>query len=175
MDELNRKLLMDAVSRHEVCLRSIANARDQADVVNYLAIMEGETWSESAFEAENRPMEYRHLLSLLDDLPMIEKRYAECGHVYLREIVAQRYAEVLAKVTDMAQLMSLAAHAHPDLRRFVILRFQEMLPQALESVTSDNLPSWFIHLLRQPSEMSNFLSEASCKKVIEKAQALLGA
>ncbi len=104
---------------------------------------------------------------------MIEKRYAECGHAYPKEIVAHRYFEALGNVTDMTQLMTLAVHAHPDLRRLVILRFQEILPQALSSVTSDNLPTWFIYLLRQSWEMSNFLSEASCRAVVGKAQALL--
>jgi hypothetical protein len=175
MDELNRKLLTDAVSRHEACLRSIADMRDQAAVVDRLITMESEAWSETSIEVENRPLEYRHLLSLLGDLALIEKRYGDCDHVYLKEIVAQRYAEILRNVTDITQLVSLAVHAHPDLRRLVILRFQELLPQALASVTSDNLPTWFVHLLRQPFEITNFLSEASCKAVIEKAQALLRA
>jgi hypothetical protein len=174
MNEATRKQLSDAASRHEACLRSIAGVHNQAEAVRRLVQIEREAWSESQLEAENRPLEYCHLLSLVDDLSAIEARYAACEHAHLKEIVAQRYAEALEGIGDMPRLMELAVRAHPDLRRLAILRFQQRLPDALREVKPEAIPRWFTRLLMQPSEMSNFLRQSSCRAVIGKVQELLG-
>lgn len=174
MNEATRKQLAEAVARHEACLRGIAGVHDQAEAIRRLIGIEREAWSESPVEAENRPLEYRHLLSLVANLAAIEERYAACTHPHLKEIAAQRYAETLQGIDDMQRLMELSAHAHPDLRRLSILRFQQRLPEALRGVSSDALPRWFTRLLMQPSEMANFLSQSSCRAVIGKVNELLG-
>jgi hypothetical protein len=174
MNEVPRNLLSEALAKHDICLHEIAGVHDQGEILRRLVEIERESWSESPVEAENRPMTYRHLLSLLDDPSVIEQRYAACEHDYLKEIVAQRYWEVLAGITDMTKLMELAVRAHPGLRSFAIIRFQERLPQALRDISQDKIPSWFTRLIVQPSEMSNFLSQASCRAVLEKARAFLG-
>jgi hypothetical protein len=173
MNEATRKQLAEAAARHEACMRGIAGVHDQAEAVRRLVRIEREAWSESPVEAENRPLEYRHLLSLVDDLAAIEARYAACEHVHLREIAAQRYAEALGGITDMQRLMELAVRAHPDLRRLAILRFQQRLPEALYEVKPEAIPRWFTRLLMQPSEMSNFLSQTSCQAVVGKVHELL--
>jgi hypothetical protein len=173
MNETTRQLLAGAVSKHETCLREIAEVRDQAEVLERLVEIERKSWFETPWEAENRPMTYRHLLSLLDDPSLLERRYAACEHEYLRSITAQRYWEALAAVADMTKLMELASQAHPGLRVFAVLRFQERLPEALKRMSPTNIPKWFTRLLMQPSEMANFLSQASCKAVIDKTRALL--
>lgn len=174
INEATRKQLSEAAARHEACLRGIAGVRDPTEAIRQLVNIEREAWSESPIEAENRPLEYRHLLSLVEDPAAIEERYAACAHPHLKEIAAQRYAETLQDIDDMQRLMELSAHAHPDLRRLAILRFQQRLPEALRGVSSDALPRWFTRLLMQPSEMANFLSQSSCRAVIGKVHELLG-
>jgi len=173
INEVTRKLLLEALGKHEICLREIAGVHDQAEVLRRLEEIERKSWSETPVEVENRPLIYRHLLSLLDDPVPVERRYAVCEHDYLKAIVAQRYWELLAGVTDMAKLMELAIQAHPGLRMFAVLRFQERLPEALRGISPAKIPRWFTHLLAQPSEMADFLSQASCRAVIDKARALL--
>jgi len=173
LNEATRNLLKEAVSKHETCMKEVGSAGDEQDVLRRLAEIEAETWSESAVEVDNRPMVYRHLVSLLDNLAVIEKRYADCEHDYLKAILAQRYWELLASVEAMAKLMDIAAHAHPGLRLLAVLRFQEALPNALSRISEQKIPRWFIRLLAQPSEMADFLSQASCRAVVEKAQRLL--
>lgn len=175
MNETTRKLLAEAVAKHETCMRALSGLRDPAEVVRRLVEIERASWSETPLEAENRPMTYRHLLSLLDDLSLLEQRYAACEHLYLKSIIAQRYWEVLGGVSDMAKLMELAIQAHPGLRDFAVLRFQERLPEALRKVVPGDMPKWYMRLLMQPWEMANFLSQASCRAVIEKTRALLAA
>jgi hypothetical protein len=173
MNETTRKLLAESVSRHEACMRELSGVRGRAEVVRRLVEIEHASWSETPLEAENRPMTYRHLLSLVDDLPLLEQRYAACEHLYLKSIIAQRYWEVLGGVSDMAKLMELAIQAHPGLRDFAVLRFQERLPEALRKIAPTDVPRWFMRLLMQPWEMANFLSQAFCRAVIEKTRALL--
>jgi hypothetical protein len=173
MNESTRKMLSEALVKHETCMRDVAGVHGRADVLRHLVEIEQKTWSESAVEVDNRPLTYRHLLTHLNDPPLIEERYGACEHDYLKAIVAQRYAELLGTLTDMAQLMELAVKAHVALRPFVILRFQQMLPDALKSVSADAIPRWFTHLLMQPSEMLNFLSQSSCRLVIGKVEELL--
>jgi len=173
MTDVTRKLLSEALSKHELCMREIAGVHDRAEILRRLVEIERETWSESPVEAENRPMTYRHLASLLEDPAVVEQRYAACEHDYLKAILAQRYWELLADITDMAKLMELAIHAHPGLRLLAVLRFQERLPEALKGVSVSEIPRWFIRLLVQPSEMANFLSQSSCRAVIEKTRALV--
>lgn len=173
MNESTRKLLSEALAKHETCMRDVAGAHDQADVLRRLVEIEQKTWSESAVEAEDRPLTYRHLLTELHDLSLIEQRYAACEHDYLKAIVQQRYAELLGTLTDMAQLTELAMKTNVALRPLVILRFQQLLPDALKSVSADAMPRWFTRLLMQPSEMLNFLSQSSCRLVIGKIQELL--
>ena len=173
INEVTRKLLSEALGKHEICLREIAAAHDQAEILRRLDEIERASWSETPVEVENRPLTYRHLLSLLEDPVLIERRYAACEHDYLKSILAQRYWELLAGVTDMTKLMELAIQAHPGLRMFAVLRFQERLPAALRGISRADIPRWFTHLLAQPSEMADFLSQASCRAVIDKARALL--
>jgi hypothetical protein len=173
MNETTQKLLSGALAKHDACLREIAGVHGQAEAVRRLVEIERASWLETPWEVENRPMAYRHLLSLLDDLTVLEQRYAACEHEYLKTITAQRYWEVLGSVTDMAKLMDLALRAHPALRVLAVLRFQERLPEALAKIAASDVPKWFTHLLTQPSEMANFLSQASCKAVVEKTRALL--
>ena len=173
MNETMRRLLSGALGKHDACLREIADVRDQAEAVRRLVDIERASWSETPWEVENRPMAYRHLLSLVDDPSVLEQRYAACEHEYLKTITAQRYWEVLAGVSDMAKLMDFAVRAHPALRVFAVLRFQERLPEALAKIAPSDVPKWFTHLLMQPTEMANFLSQASCKAVVEKTRALL--
>ena len=71
--------------------------------------------------------------------------------------------------------MELAAHCHPELRPFVVARFQHVLPQALQSVTSADVPTWFVRLLRQPTEMMDFLSIESCRRLTDRLESLLSA
>ena len=175
MNETTRKLLSEALSRHEICMREVSRAQDPAEVVRRLVEIERASWSETPVEAENRPMTYRHLLSLVDDPSLLEQRYGACEHLYLQSIIAQRYWEVLAGVSDMTKLTELAIQAHPGLRVFAVLRFQERLPNALKRVSPTEIPRWFIRLLMQPSEMANFLSQAACKAVIDKTRDLLKA
>lgn len=169
----DRQLLIDAISRHKACLQGIAGIRDSTKALRRVIELEEASWSESQIEIENRPLEYRHLMSLTHDPAIIEQRYIECGHDYLKEIIAQRYFEVLGNITDMGKLMALATEVHPDLRRLAVIRFQQMLPKALQEVHARNLPVWFTRLLRQPSEMSNFLSEPSCRAIFEKAKSIV--
>lgn len=173
MDEATRKLLAEALEKHVACVKATAGIRDQQDVVKRLVDIENKVWSESALEVENQPMTYRHLLSDLHELAAVEERYARCKHDYLKGIVAQRYAELLGSVTDMGKLMELAVRAQPGLRPFVILQLQARLPAALEEVAPKGIPAWFVHLLRQPHEVSNFLSQTACKALMGKVEALL--
>ncbi|MGA7799924.1 MAG: hypothetical protein WCC36_03855 [Gammaproteobacteria bacterium] len=175
MDESTRKLLKDSLEKHEACVKATAGVRDQQEIISQLVDIEGKAWSESALEVENRPMTYRHLLSNLHELSLVEERYAACEHDYLKAISAHRYAELLGSVTDMGQLMGLAVRAHPGLRPFVILRLQEQLPKALKDMAPGTPPPWFVHLLRQPHEVSNFLSQGACRTLMEKVQELLAA
>jgi hypothetical protein len=175
MNETTRKLLAGALSKHEACLREIAEVHEQKDAVQRLVDIERVSWMETPWEVENRPMTYRHLLSLVHDLSLLEQRYAACEHEYLKTITAQRYWEALGDMNDMTKLMELANQAHPGLRVFAVLRFQERLPDALRSIHPTDVPKWFTHLLMQPSEMANFLSQSSCKAVIDKTRALLAA
>ena len=173
MNQATRKLLSDALSKHEVCMSETAGARDQAEIVRRLVEIERECWCESPVEVENEPMTYRHLLSRLDDLSVIEQRYAACEHSYLKEALALRYWEILGGITDMDELMRLAVQAHPGLRVFAILRFQERLPEALEGLSPDEIPQWFTRFLAQPAEMSNYVSQSSCLGIMDKVRALL--
>ena len=173
MDESTRKLSVGALEKHEACVKATAGIGDQQQVISQLVDIESQAWSESALEVENRPMTYRHLLSNLHELSLVEERYAACEHDYLKAIAAQRYAELLGTVTDMGQLMELAVRAHPGLRPFVILRLQSELPAALKDVSADAVPGWLVHLLRQPHEVSNFLSQSSCRVLMEKVQELV--
>lgn len=175
MDERTRTLLSEALQWHEACERDMAGVRDEEEALRQMVRIEHETWSESALIPENRPLTYRHLLSLVRDPGVIEQRYAECKQDYLRAIIAQRYAEVLADVNDMGTLTELAERTHHDLRPFVILRLQQVLPDALRTVSPDNLPSWFVRLLRQPWEVRNFLSQPTCAALSRKLQGLLHA
>ncbi|MEJ2686417.1 MAG: hypothetical protein P8124_04265 [Gammaproteobacteria bacterium] len=172
MDESTRKLLVGALEKHEACVNATSGVSDQQQVISQLVDIERQAWSESALEVENRPMTYRHLLSNLHELSLVEERYAACEHDYLKAIAAQRYAELLGSVTDMGQLMELAVRAHPGLRPFVILRLQDELPTALKDVSADAIPAWLVHLLRQPHEVSNFLSQSTCRVLMEKVQEL---
>lgn len=174
MDEATRKLLADALEKHEACVKATAGIRDQQEIVRRLVDIETKAWSESALEIENRPMTYRHLLSDLHELGAVQERYANCKHDYLKAIAAQRYAELLRSVGDMNKLMELAVKAQPGLRPFVILQLQARLPAALEEVAPQGIPAWFVHLLRQPHEVSNFLSQTACKALMGKVQTLLG-
>ncbi|MEJ2645649.1 MAG: hypothetical protein P8180_12095 [Gammaproteobacteria bacterium] len=173
MDESTRKLLVGALEKHEACVKATAGIGDQQQVISQLVDIESQAWSESALEVENRPMTYRHLLSHLNELALVEERYAACEHDYLKAIAAQRYAELLGSVTDMGKLMELAVRAHPGLRPFVILRLQDELPAALKEVSAGAVPGWLVHLLRQPHEVSNFLSQSSCRVLMEKVQELV--
>ncbi len=173
INQATRKLLLEALAKHEICLREIAGVRDLAEMLRRLDEIERQSWSETPVEVENRPLTYRHLLSLLEDPSLIERRRAACGHDYLKVILAQRFWERLAGVTDMAKLMELATQAHPGLRMFAVLRFQERLPEALRGIARADIPRWFIRLLVQLSEMANFLSQASCRAVIDETRALL--
>ena len=175
MNETQRKLLAGALSKHDACMREIAEVRDESQAVRHLVEIERMSWLETPWEVENRPMTYRHLLSLVHDLSVLEQRYAACEHEYLKTITAQRYWEVLGDITDMTKLMELAIRAHPGLRVFAVLRFQERLPEALKRIAPTDIPKWFTRLLMQPSEMANFLSQASCKAVIDRTRALLAA
>lgn len=173
MDELNRNLMQDALERHDACLRSMSDVHDRSGIIARLVEIEGEAWSESPLEVENRPMLYRHLLSVLDDLSLVEERYAACENDYLKQLSGERYAELLEAITDVDRLMELSVRAHPGLRPFVILRLQHVLPDALKAVSAQSVPKWFTRLLRQPHEVSNFLSQATCNAVIEKVRKLL--
>jgi len=173
INEVTRKLLSEALAKHDICLQEIAGVHDQAETLRRLEDIERASWSETPVEVENRPMTYRHLLSLLKDPVLVERRYAACEHDYLKAIVAQRYWELLADETDMVKLMELAKRAHPGLRMFAVLRFQQRLADALKTITQSNVPRWFVHLMVQPSEMADFLSQASCRAVADKARALL--
>jgi len=173
INDVTRNLLSEALAKHDICLREIAGVRGQAEILSHLEEIERASWSETPVEVENRPMTYRHLLSLLDDPVIVERRYAACEHDYLKAIVAQRYWELLGSVSDMTKLMELAKQAHPGLRMFAVLRFQQRLPEALKGITPAHIPRWFTHLLAQPSEMADFLSQASCRAVADKARALL--
>ena len=173
MDETNRKLLAEVLKKHETCLHGIETVTEQGDIIARLVEIEQLSWSESALEVENRPMTYRFLLSKLQDLALVEERYAACEHDYLKAIAAQRYAELLSDVTDMERLMELAVRVQPMLRPFVILQLQAKLPAALKGITPDALPKWFVHLLRQPHEVSNFFSQATCSALMKKVQSLL--
>ncbi|HKK13833.1 MAG TPA: hypothetical protein VKA14_04155 [Gammaproteobacteria bacterium] len=175
MDDSCRKLLAGALEKHRLCTETVADVNEKQEILRQLVEVEEKAWSESALEVENRPMIYRHLLSHLDDLGLVEERYSACEHDYLKAIAAQRYAELLGTVDDMAMLMELAVRANPGLRSFVILRLQEKLPMALEKVSAQDIPKWFLHLLAQPHEVSNFLSQASCRAVMDKVEVLLAA
>jgi hypothetical protein len=173
MNESTRKLLSGALAKHESCLRDVAGVHGQGEVIRRLVEIEQKAWSESPVEAENLPLTYRHLLTHLHDPSLIEQRYGACEHDYLKAIAAQRYAELLGTLTDVGQLMELAVKAHVALRPFVILRFQQLLADALKSVSADAMPRWFTRLLMQPSEMLDFLSQSSCNLLMGKVEGLL--
>lgn len=175
MDEPTRNLLVEALQWHTECDSSIAGVRDESDAVRRLKEIERETWSESALEPENRPLTYRHLLSLVHDPRLIEQRRAECKNDYLSSIIGQRYAEILTGIADIETLTDLAVRAHPDLRPFVILRLQEVLPSALKTVSAENVPSWFVRMLRQPWQVRNYLSQSTCSAMVSKLRDLLAA
>jgi len=175
MDNSTRKLLAEALEMHEACARESTAAAGRDEVIRQLVEMERAAWSESALEIENRPMHYRYLLSKLEDLASVEERHRACEHDYLKAIAAQRYAELLGTVTDMDTLMELAVSAAPELRPFVLLQFQAQLPAALARLSADAPPRWLVHLLRQPHEVSNFLSQENCRALMEKVRELLAA
>ena len=176
MNEQLKILLKEALDKQQACEKMAAEAASSPDgAVKRLRELEHESWSEAPLEPENRPLEYRYLLSLIDDLAILESRYAANEHVFLKGLVAQRYVEVLDQVDDAAYLMELAVHSHPELRPFVVTRFQHVLPQALESVTPADVPTWFVRLLRQPTEMLDFLSLDSCHKLTAKIESLIAA
>ena len=175
MNEQLKTLLNEALHKQQACEQLATAAASRPDeVIGRLQTLERESWSEAPLEPENRPLEYRYLLSLLDDLATLESRYAANEHIFLKGLVAQRYVEVLEDVDDAAYLMELAVHSHPELRPFVIARFQHVLPQALDDVTAADVPTWFVRLLRQPTEMLDFLSLDSCHRLTAKIESLLG-
>lgn len=176
MNEQLRVLLNEALQKQKACEKLATEAgSNRENIIERLRELEHESWSEAPLEPENRPLEYRYLLSLLDDLAAIESRYAANEHVFLKGLVAQRYVEVLDQVDDAAYLMELAVHSHPELRPFVVTRFQHVLPQALGSVSAADVPTWFVRLLRQPTEMLDFLSLDSCHKLTAKIESLIAA
>jgi hypothetical protein len=173
LDEPTRNLLSEALQWHSDCDTSIADVHGQDEAIRRLKAIEQETWSESSLEPENRPLTYRHLLSLIDDPKLIEQRRAECKNDYLNSIIGQRYAEILAGVSDIDVLTELAVRTHPDLRTFVILRLQEVLPGALTTVSRENVPSWFTRMLRQPWQVRNYLSQPTCSALVKKLKDLV--
>lgn len=175
MDEPTRNLLAEALQWHADCDTAIAGVRDEAEAMRRLKEIEQETWSESALQPENRPLTYRHLLSLVKDPRLIEQRRAECKNDYLNSIIGQRYAEILDGISDIETLTDLAVRAHPDLRPFAILRLQEVLPEALNAVSAQNVPGWFVRMLRQPWQVRNYLSQSTCSGVVNKLKELLSA
>lgn len=172
LDEPTRTLLAEALQWHGDCDMSISGVEDELEAVRRLKEIEQQTWSESALEPENRPLIYRHLLSLVQDPKLIEQRRAECNHDYLNSIIGQRYAEILAGISDPDTLTELAVGTHPELRPFVILRLQEVLPEALMTVSRDNMPSWFVRMLRQPWQVRNYLSQPTCSALVHKLKEL---
>ena len=74
MNETTRKLLSEALSRHEICMREVSRAQDPAEVVRRLVEIERASWSETPVEAENRPMTYRHwhVPPSIEETPMID-------------------------------------------------------------------------------------------------------
>ena len=174
MNEQLKTLLNEALHKQQACEQLATEAASHPDeVIGRLQTLERESWSEAPLEPENRPLEYRYLLSLLDDLAALESRYTANEHVFLKGLVAQRYIEVLEHIDNAAELMELAAHCHPELRPFVVARFQHVLPQALQSVTPADVPTWFVRLLRQPTEMMDFLSIESCRRLTDRLESLL--
>lgn len=176
MNEQLRVLLNEALQKQRACEKLADEADSNREgVIERLRELEHESWSEAPLEPENRPLEYRYLLSLLDDLATLESRYAANEHVFLKELVAQRYLEVLDQVDDATYLMELAAHCRHELRPFVVARFQRVLPRALDGMTAVEVPTWFVRLLRQPTEMLDFLSLDSCHRLTAKIESLLAA
>lgn len=173
MDDATRNLLAEALQWHAGCDSSIAGVRNEGEAVRRLKEIEQETWSESSLEPENRPLTYRHLLSLVHDSKLVEQRRAECKNDYLNSIIGQRYAEILAGISDIEKLTDMAVRTHPDLRPFVILRLQQVLPDALTTVSADNVPSWFVRMLRQPWQVRNYLSQSTCSAMVNKLRDLL--
>jgi hypothetical protein len=173
LDEPTRNLLAEALRWHGNCEMHISGVQDERDAVRRLKEIEQQTWSESALEPENRPLIYRHLLSMVHDPKLIEQRRAECKHDYLNSIIGQRYAELLAGISDPEMLTERAVATHPDLRPFVILRLQEILPQALKTVSRENVPSWFVRMLRQPWQVRNYLSQPTCSTLVAKIKELV--
>lgn len=174
-DEPTRNLLAEALRWHAACDSTISGVQNEGDALRRLKQIEQEAWSESALEPENWPLTYRHLLSLVQDAKLIEQRHAECKNDYLKSIIVQRYAEIVAGITDMEKLTELAVRAKPDLRPFVILRLQEVLPDALATVSPENVPSWFVRMLREPWHVRNYLSQPTCSALVAKLQDLLAA
>ncbi len=175
LDESTRSLLAEALRWHGDCETNISGVQNEHDAVRRLKEIEQQTWSESALQPENRPLIYRHLLSLVHDPKLIEQRRGECKHDYLNSIIGQRYAEILEGISDPETLTELAVRTHPDLRPFVILRLQEILPQALTTVSRENVPSWFVRMLRQPWQVRNYLSQPTCSALVTKIKELVAA
>lgn len=175
MDTNTRSLFADFVDHELACASNVAAAHDAKEIVRRLEELEEQSWSESPFEVENTPQLYRKLLSQINDPDVLEQRYNECGHEYLRQSVAKRYAEVLSRVTDAEALRQRCTTANPGLRYLVIARFEQLLPQEIESIDPDAVPAWFVRLFRQPSEILNFLSDRTCARLTEKARELLNA
>ena len=177
MNEQLKILLNEALGKQHACekIAAEAAASSPGEVIGRLQELEHESWSEAPLEPENRPLEYRYLLSLLDDLDVLESRYAANEHVFLKGLVAQRYVEVLEHVDNAANLMDLAVHCHAELRPFVVARFQHVLPQALQNVMPADIPTWFVRLLRQPTDMLDFLSIENCRSLTDRLESLLSA
>lgn len=173
MDTNTRSLLSKFLERELACERDSGAVEDNDAVVRSLVELENESWSESPFEMENKPLLYRKIVSAINDLNLLEKRYAECGHDYLKQIISKRYTEVLDTVTDPTELRERCVKANPGLRLYAIARFEQVLPQEIARITPDAIPAWFIRLLRQPAEILNFLSSTSCSMLAHKARQLL--
>ncbi|MEJ2631974.1 MAG: hypothetical protein P8011_04825 [Acidihalobacter sp.] len=175
MNEQLRILLNEALQKQKACEKIAAEATplQPDEIIERLRTLERKSWSESPLEPENRPLEYRFLLSLLNEPAILESRYTANEHVFLKGLVAQRYIEVLEQIDDAATLMELAGHCHPQLRPFAVSRFQLVLPHALQDLTPTTIPTWFVRLLRQPTEMLDFLSVESCHQLTTKIESLL--
>jgi hypothetical protein len=173
MDANTRSLFADFLDHELACDADVAATDDREKIVRRLRALEDQSWSESPFEVENTPQLYRKLLSALDDLDLLEQRYNESGHDYLKQSIAKRYSEVLAAITDAEVLRQRCTTANPGLRYLVIARFEQLLPEEIEDIAPDAVPGWFVRLFRQPSEILNFLSEPTCAKLADKTRKLL--
>lgn len=175
MDANTRSLFADFVDHELACTTDVPATDDSGEIVRRLEAIEEQSWSESPFEVENTPQLYRKLLSAISDLDLLERRYNECGHEYLRQCIAKRYSEVLDTVTDAEAIRARCTTANPGLRYLVIARFERLLPEEIAGITADVVPAWFVRMFRQPSEILNFLSDKTCARLRDKANELLNA